>query len=727
MSSILFNISILFPVTYAKLIEVYENFLILNFIYLARLMKVNRFLLSWVIIVGIFFICSSSYSQKKAKNSKPIKNVEETVIATVGSENITFADLEKAYSKNLAKKNSPLYSLPKDSLMDFLNLYVRYRLKVNDALARGLDKDSATREEIRNNRRLLAETYFFEKELVNPNVEKMLRYRDWEAQISYIFVQFPADNPDTLPTYKRAMKLIDMLKNGADFAKLAKDSSNDRESAERGGLVLNYFTGGKVQRQIEDAVFSLKPGEFYPYPIKTKFGYFIVKLNKLQPRVKVKGRHILIAITPDRDSTSAFKKADSLYNLLKAGVDFSILAEENSDDPQSSMRGGDFGGWYSRSGGLEPSGKFFTSSFEDALFNLKDGEISQPVRTEYGFHIIRRDSTSKFNKDDDREDLKRTYKRLYFETDKKELIEKLQKNYGFFVNEGILSKLLSSVDTTKTVLDTAWFKSIPTDIKNEVLFGILNKLYTVGEFVNILKSKSEFRTTALTRAGLLNAIDRVVRPVVLDKATENLESQIPEFASIVKEFSDGILLFKVEALEVWDKLKFDTTFARQYWEKNKSKYKTYPVYDVHEIYVLNDSLARVIYEKLTKEGANFEDLAGQYTQRANFREKKGYWGKISTKDNNLARKLHEMNAQEGSIIGPIKYDDGFSIVRVNKYEPEREKTFEEAIPDFATEVQEILQKQLLENWLAQAKKRIPVKIYEQKLMSVVSTLKKQNK
>lgn len=135
-------------------------------------MKVNRFLLSWVIIVGIFFICSSSYSQKKAKNSKPIKNVEETVIATVGSENITFADLEKAYSKNLAKKNSPLYSLPKDSLMDFLNLYVRYRLKVNDALARGLDKDSATREEIRNNRRLLAETYFFEKELVNPNVEK---------------------------------------------------------------------------------------------------------------------------------------------------------------------------------------------------------------------------------------------------------------------------------------------------------------------------------------------------------------------------------------------------------------------------------------------------------------------------------------------------------------------------------------------------------------------------
>lgn len=693
-------------------------------------MKDNREF-RFLLFVFFFLLFASNFllAQQKQKRTsqKTSGKIEETVIATVGSEKITYSDLDKAYSKNLAKKNAPLYQLPKDSLLDFLNLFIRYRLKVNDALARGLDKDSATQEEIRNNRRLLAETFFFEKELVAPNVEKMLRYRDWEAQISYIFVQFPAENPDTLQTYTRAMKLIEMLNNGADFAKLARDSSNDRESAERGGLVLNYLTGGKVQRQIEDAVFSLKPGQIYPIPVRTKFGYFIIKLNKLQPRIKVKGRHILVAVTPDRDSTTAFKKADSLYNLLKLGAKFELLAEENSDDPSSSMRGGDLGGWYSRSGGLEPSGKFFATAFEEALFNLKDGEISKPIRTEYGYHIIRRDSTGYFNKEDDKEDLKRTYKRLYFETDKKELIEKLQKSYGFFVNEGILSKILSAIDTTKTVLDTAWYKKIPSEINNEVLFGILNKLYTVGDFVKTLRNRTEFRTTPLNRSGLLNAIDRIVRPVVLDKATENLESQIPEFAAMVKEFSDGILLFKVEAIEVWDKLKFDTTLARQYWEKNKSKYKTYPTYDIHEIYVLNDSLANAIYQKLTKEGANFEELASQYTQRANFREKKGHWGKISTKDNNLARKLLEMDAKVGTIVGPIKYDDGYSIVQINEYEPAREKTFEEAIPDFATEVQEILQKQLLENWLSQAKKRIPINIYEQKLMSVVNSLKKQNK
>lgn len=681
------------------------------------------FIIAFLLLNSIF--CVLGQQKKQKPKETPVKNIKETVVATVGSEKITYSDIEKAYSKNLAKKSSPLHLLPKDSLMDFLNLYIRYRLKVNDALSRGLDKDSTTQEEIRNNRRLLAETYYFEKELVTPNVQRMLKYRDWEAQISYIFIQFPSDSPDTLSTYNRAVTLINMLNNGADFAQLAKDSSQDRESAERGGLILNYLTGGKVQRQIEDAVFSLKPGQIYPHPVRTKFGYFILKMNKLQPRIKVKGRHILIAVTPDRDSIAAYHKADSLYKLLKSGAKFELLAEENSDDPSSSMRGGDFGGWYSRSGGLEPSGKFFTYAFEEALFSLKDGELSQPIRTEYGYHIIRRDSTGFFNKDEDKEDLKRLYKRLYFETDKKELIENLQKKYGFFVNEGIFSKFLSYVDTTKTTLDTAWFKNIPPAFENEVLFGILDKLYTIGDFIKILRNKTEFRTTALNSAALKNAFNKVVYPIVMDRATANLENEIPEFAAMVKEFSDGILLFKVEAQEVWDKLKFDTVLARQHWEKNKSKYKTYPTYDVNEIYVLSDSLANSIYNKITKEGADFEEMASQFTQRANLREKKGYLGKISTKESNLAKKLLEMNATTGSIIGPIKYDDGYSIVRINSYEPEREKTFEEAIPDFATEVQEILQKRLLENWLSQAQKRIPVKIFEQKLLSVVNTLKKQ--
>ncbi|MCX7879931.1 MAG: peptidylprolyl isomerase [Ignavibacteria bacterium] len=669
----------------------------------------------------------SAQENKKNTSTRPKQNstnIKSTVVATVGKEKITYEEIEKAYSKNLAKKNTPFHLLPKDSLLDFVNLYLRYRLKVNDAFLRGLDKDPNVVEEIKQNRRLLAETFYFEKKLVEPNVERMLKYREFDAQVSYIFLQFPSDNPDTLPTYNRALKLIELLKKGEDFGKLAKDSSQDRETAERGGLILNFITGGKVQRPIEDAIFSLKVGEYTEQPIRTKFGYFILKLNKLVPRTKVKGKHILISVGPNRDTTSAFRKADSLLNLIRIGADFSRLAEENSDDPASAMRGGDLGGWYSRSSGLETSGRFFTTAFEEALYSLKDNEISKPILTEYGVHIIKRDSTGFFNRDEDREELKRLYKRLYYESDKKEFIEKLQRSYGFSIETTTLKKFLSLVDTTKTAMDTNFLKTeFPSELQKSVLYKLQDRNFSLESFINTLKTKQEYKSTSLNTAGITNAISKLVYPIVIDEATKNLEEENQEFASMIREFRDGILLFRVEALEVWDKLKFDSTLAYQYWEKNKSKYKTHPSYELYEIYVLSDSLAQAIYNRI-KNNEDFEELAGQFTQRANLREKKGFWGKVTTRESKLAQKLFEMNAQAGQIYGPFQFDDGYSIVKVSNYEAPREKTFNEAIPDFATDVQEIIQKNLLERWLAKAQKQIPIKINHKQLDLVVDTLKK---
>ncbi len=663
----------------------------------------------------LFLTTNSLVAQKKSpKRSSATEKTE--VIATVGNETITFSDLEKAYLKNLSKKNTPLRLLPNDSILDFLNLYIKYRLKVQDALARGFDKEPTIQEEIKQNRRLLAETFFFENQLVEPNVEKMLEYRKYEALVSYIFVQYPQNEFDTISAYNKAKRLLAMIKEGMDFAQLAKDSSDDKESSARGGLILNYITGGKVQRPIEDAIFSCKEGEVYPYPIKTKFGYFIIKLNKIQPRIKVKARHILLTIANDKDSTLAYKKADSLLLLLKNGADFARLAEENSEDPSSSMRGGELGGWYSRSGGLEPTGKFLTSSFEDALFALKDGEISdKKIRTEYGLHIIKRDSSSKFNIEDDREDLKRLYKRIYFETDKNEFIEKLRKQYGFFIDEKILSQFLANLDTSKTTLDTAWTSKISENLMPQNLFGILDKKYTVQEFINILKTKSELRATPLNHNGLTNAMHKIVYPIVTDKVTQNLETESSEFAAMMKEFRDGILLFKVEAVEVWDKVKFDTTLAYEYWQANKSKYKTYPIYDVTEIFVLTDSLAKAIYKRAVEGNEKFEELAKQFTQRSNFREKEGKLGKISTKDNKLAKKLQELNVVAGQIVEPFAFENGYSIVKINSYEPSREKTFKEAIPDFSTEINEIQQKRFTESWLKKLQQKIPVKIFTQNI------------
>jgi hypothetical protein len=195
---------------------------------------------------------------------------------------------------------------------------------------------------------------------------------------------------------------------------------------------------------------------------------------------------------------------------------------------------------------------------------------------------------------------------------------------------------------------------------------------------------------------------------------------------LISEFRDGILLFKVAADEVWDKLKFDSTAAYKYWEPRKNKYKTFIEYDLTEVYVLSDTVAKEI-AKFAKEGTSIEKLAEQYTQRKGYREKKGNWGIVSTKDNKLALAVMKLNPKDGEIVGPFPFEDGYAVVKVNKVIPSRVKTFDEAIPDFAPEYQEMMQTKLENQWIKKLRKKFKVKIYKDKLNKVIAALKKRNK
>jgi parvulin-like peptidyl-prolyl isomerase len=176
-------------------------------------------------------------------------------------------------------------------------------------------------------------------------------------------------------------------------------------------------------------------------------------------------------------------------------------------------------------------------------------------------------------------------------------------------------------------------------------------------------------------------------------------------------------------MEVWDKLKFDSLLARKYWDTTKTKYKTQAMYDISEIYVLSDSTARDIYNQLIK-GANFDELAEIHTQRKGYREKKGYWGEVSADKNELVKAILDKKAKENSLLEPVAIEKGFSIIKYNKFVPVRQKTFEEAIPDFAPQFQDLMQKKLLNSWIDEIKKKLDVKIYKDKIVSVNKKLKK---
>lgn len=675
-------------------------------------MKSKKSLLLLALISIIIFDGQSVFSQKKQSKPQTTNNSTE-IVATVGKEKITFSELEKAYKKNMNRRDVNLKKISKDSLMDFLNLYTNYRLKVLDAINRNMDKDSSVLADITQNKKVLAESFLFEKTLTEPFVQTMLERRKEELKIGVILLQFPgAGNVDTTLTYNRAMKILSLLKSGTAFEQIARDSSDDKESAKNNGIIPSYITSGKVQRPIEDAIFSLSVGDVYAQPIKTKYGYFIVKLFERIPRVNAKFSHILLS-TEGNDTNNLDKKADSLLALLHKGMSFEKLARENSSDPSAS-KGGAIDVYYSRSFGFLSSGQHIVPEMEKVVFSLKPGHISEKVHTDYGVHIVRLDSIKPFSYEEEREDVKKIYKRIYYENDKSAFIDSLRTKYNFVYNKDVLKQFLALVDTTKTSLDSNWLNNINDDLSKKTLFSLLNKNTPLSEITELISKKSEYRGTPLNYAGITRIVQNLTEPVVVNEAIKNIEKDYPEFNETFREFRDGILLFRVEALEVWDKLKFDSVLARKYWESNKSKYNTEEKYDISEIYVPNDSVAKEVYTKL-QSGINFDSLANQYTQRAGYREKHGRWGLVTLKNNKLAQIAKEKNLKVNNYLAPQVYEQGFSIIKLNNFEPIRMKTFEEAISDFAAEFQDMVQKNLTDIWLNKVKTNYPVKIFKENL------------
>jgi len=207
-------------------------------------MTMNSRVLSTVL--GLTALYSVSTAQTGTKSTTPV--------ATVGSERILLSDVERAYQKNLTRRDQRFVSIPRDSAMEFLRLYTNYRLKVLDAKDRGIDKDSAVKVDLANNRRLLSEMFFYDKAIADRRVEELSRRRMKEMKIGIILcaVQNPVTRQwDTVASKAKAERFIAALKAGADFEKLARDSSDDKETASGGGL-LPWSSGGSILKAVAD-------------------------------------------------------------------------------------------------------------------------------------------------------------------------------------------------------------------------------------------------------------------------------------------------------------------------------------------------------------------------------------------------------------------------------------------------------------------------------------------
>ncbi len=252
--------------------------------------------------------------------------------------------------------------------------YAAYREDMRKELTLGLLRQRDVLQRISITPREIDQ--YLEKEAKAPSADK-------EYNVSHILIAVPQEaTPAQLDeAAKRAQDVYTRAKNGEDFAKLALAYSKSQTALEGGAL--GWRKGGELPTFLTDVVAKLKPGEVSE-PLRTPTGYHIVRLNEIRGsdhkaiEKQVHVRHILMKTTELADDATVRQKLSQIRDRILKGEDFAGLAQTNSEDPGSGSQGGDLG-W------TGPG--TFVPEFEAAIANLKDGEISQPFHTQYGWHI----------------------------------------------------------------------------------------------------------------------------------------------------------------------------------------------------------------------------------------------------------------------------------------------------------------------------------------------------
>lgn len=528
----------------------------------------------------------------------------ETLVAKVGETPITLGDYENLFIKSNGSLEAATESTQQER-ENFLGLMTNFRLKLADAYREKLDKRPDVIAEINQYKGSLAQSYLTDREVTAPGVRSMFERRTEEVRASHILINLPADASleDSAIAYAKANDLIRQLKAGAHFETLAREHSQDPSVQQNGGD-LYFFTGGQMVPAFEDAASLMKVGEITPSPVRTQFGLHIIKVTDRQPSPGEREcSHIMIRFeTQDpspEDTLGAYAKIRAIRDSLNMGMDFGELAMRNSGDPGSAQRGGDLG-WFSRRRWVQP--------FDEVAMAMKPGEISNIVRTIYGYHLIKCTGTRPPKPlEDVRKEVQQLYQQVRFQDDYAKYLARLKKETGYVLHEPVVAELIASVDTNMSTRDTAWANSIPPGVGASTLFSLNARRVSVDSVVAMIKSRPDMANVPLRPNAIRSSLDKVGEQLVFEVKGMTVERDHPEFAAIMKEYVEGILLYQIEQERVWNRVTVTDTALRAFYDRNRERFSFPDRVDYTSIRISNDSVANLMLKKL-KAGKTMQDL-----------------------------------------------------------------------------------------------------------------------
>ncbi|GAB1308988.1 peptidylprolyl isomerase [Urechidicola sp. KH5] len=597
---------------------------------------------------------------------------DKTVLFSIEEQPVYIDEFMRVYNKNLDV-------LSDDSQKDvesYFELFLNYKLKVQQARDLGLDTLPSYVNELKGYKQQLMEPYLKDESTLDSLVKEAYDRSLYEVNASHILVQFDPKNPtDTVIPYKRISEALEKIRDGASFDSIAKQYSQD-PSVQRNNGNLGYFTAFSMVYPFESSAYKTEVGEVSE-PFKTRFGYHILKvIDKRKARGQIEASHIMIR----GDSLPSETKIKEIYVQLEGGESFEYLAKTQSEDTYSAQKEGSLGKF--GSGRMVPE-------FEKEAFALEvEGSYSKPFKTNYGWHIVK---------------LIKKYPIGSFDETKESIVNKVKRGErADIVNNSIVNKLKKQYNLTvdTDLLDQFAGAAVLSEKQlNDVLVNLEDTTLTAQNFNDYLRGRAYNRELFNT---YLNA-------EVIKYYKAHLEETNPNFAFTFNEYKEGLLLFELLQQKVWDAGK-DSIALESYYNTHTSKYISKKSFKGAVITCNTKKLAKIARKQLLKNVA-VDSLKNSYSDE----NAAAVLVKSGTFNSDSFNIPEDFDYQLG-ISKIIEFEKKFIIVKIDEINESRQQTLDEVRGQVISDYQDKLEK----DWVTELRNLYDVSVNDKALKELIA-------
>ncbi|MDO4511116.1 MAG: peptidylprolyl isomerase [Bacteroidales bacterium] len=516
---------------------------------------------------------------------------QDPVLMTINGKDIHLSEFEYLYKKNNQQQ------VEKETLDQYVNRFVTYKQKVADAEAMGIDTLKSFVSEFNGYKEGMVKD-FLEDTTINVRLEKEAYERmKTNVDLDHIMLPLGKDQNDNKAILARLDSIRTCVLNGEDWGALAKKFSTDPSAARNEGHY-GFTASGIYPYGWEMVAYTTPIGQICK-PFRTDFGNHLIRVNgKREDPGQVEVQHIMLLTRNMNDSAKAAVKARiyELYDSVKAGADFDALAKKYSDDKGSATKGGKLP-WF----GVNR----MVPEFEKASFALADGEISEPIETVYGYHIIKKlghKGVPSFEEAlpaikrsiayDERSQMARNAK-----------IEEIKKLYNYKSNDEKFRAYLKKELKKHGQFDSAFVAGVLAK-SNFTICSWAGKKVPASVLAKSVNKKAKYDNESAA-ANIAAQIEPYVNRNIMQYYVDNLINDNAEYRNLINEYRDGMLLFEISNKKVWDGASKDTTGLKNYFEANRAKYNwDKPRFKGILLSAKSDSIAKEVKAMIPSIGAD---------------------------------------------------------------------------------------------------------------------------